>query len=95
MAVSRAREYSADAAGARDGHDPEALASALLKLQAATRQPQIQARARAMMGAEANNHLFIVNPLAGGPGRWFASHPPLEDRVERLRAIGREIGQIF
>ena len=30
-----------------------------------------------------------------GPGRWFASHPPVEDRVARLRRIGREIGQIF
>ena len=48
-----------------------------------------------MVGAESANHLFIVNPLAGGPGRWFASHPPVEERVERLRTIGREIGQIF
>ena len=40
-------------------------------------------------------HLFIVNPLAGGAGKWFSSHPPLEQRVERLRKIGREQGQWF
>ena len=95
MAVSRAREYSADETGARNSRDPEALASALQKLQMASQDPRAQAVARTMAGAEAANHLFIVNPLAGGPGRWFASHPPVEDRVARLRQIGREIGQIF
>lgn len=91
MAVSRAREYGADEMGARNSRDPEALASALTKLYlAAQRQPMT-----GVAGAEMANHLFIVNPLAGGPGRWFASHPKTEDRVERLRAIGREIGQIF
>ena len=95
MAVSRSREFSADNTGARNSHDPEALASALQKLQLATQQPQIQAHAKAMTTAEAANHLFIVNPLAGGPGRWFASHPPVEERVERLRGVGREIGQLF
>lgn len=95
MAVSRAREFSADEAGARNSRDPEALASALTKLQMATRQPEIQQAAKAMSGMESANHLFIVNPLAGGPGRWFASHPPVEERVERLRKVGLEIGQIF
>ncbi len=95
MAVSRAREYGADEEGARNSRDPEALASALQKLQLATQQPQIQQAAKAMSGMETANHLFIVNPLAGGAGRWFASHPPVEDRVARLREIGREIGQIF
>ncbi len=95
MAVSRAREFSADEAGARNSGDPEALASALTKLQLATQQPQIQQAAKAMSGMESANHMFIVNPLAGGPGRWFASHPPVEERVERLRKVGLEIGQIF
>ena len=95
MAVSRAREYGADEVGARNSRDPEALASALQKLALGSRAPQVQAAAKAMVGAESANHLFIVNPLAGGPGRWFASHPPVEDRVGRLREIGREIGQIF
>ena len=94
-AVSRAREYSADETGARNSRDPEALAAALTKLQRATQQPRVQHAARAMAGMEAANHLFIVNPLAGGPGRWFASHPPLDERVARLRRLGREIGQIF
>ncbi len=95
MAVSRSREYGADEIGARNSQDPEALASALMKLQMATQQPAVQRAARATMGMESANHLFIVNPLAGGAGRWFASHPPVEDRVERLREIGREIGQLF
>jgi len=95
MAVSRAREFGADEAGARNSRDPEALASALMKLQMATHTPQAQQAAKAMTSMESANHMFIVNPLAGGVGRWFASHPPVEQRVERLRAIGREIGQIF
>ena len=95
MAVSRAREYSADETGARNCRDPEALASALQKLALGSQSPRVQAAAKAMVGAEAANHLFIVNPLAGGPGRWFASHPPVEERVARLRGIGRDIGQIF
>ena len=94
-AVSRAREYSADETGARNSRDPEALASALTKLQLATQQPRVQHAARAVAGMEAANHLFIVNPLAGGPGRWFTSHPPLDERVARLRRLSREIGQIF
>ncbi|PZC42609.1 MAG: heat shock protein HtpX [Chloroflexi bacterium] len=95
MAVSRAREYGADEIGARNSRDPEALASALQKLALGSQAPHVQAAAKAMVGAESANHLFIVNPLAGGPGRWFASHPPVEERVQRLQAIGREIGQIF
>ena len=95
MAVSRTREYGADETGARNCRDPEALASALQKLALGSQTPQVQAAAKAMVGAESANHLFIVNPLAGGPGRWFASHPPVEERVARLRDIGRDIGQIF
>ena len=68
MAVSRAREYSADETGARNCRDPEALASALQKLALGSQTPQVQAAAKAMVGAESANHLFIVNPLAGGPG---------------------------
>ena len=75
MAVSRTREYGADETGARNCRDPEALASALQKLALGSQHPQVQAAAKAMVGAESANHLFIVNPLAGGPGRWFASHP--------------------
>ena len=95
IVASKLREFGADETGARNSRDPEALASALQKLQLATQQPAAQQAAKAMAGMETANHLFIVNPLAGGPGRWFASHPPVEDRVARLREIGREIGQIF
>ena len=92
MAVSRAREFSADATGARNSRDPEALASALVKLQMATQRRPMQPSA----GVEAAQHLFIVNPLKGGGVKgWFSSHPPTEDRVERLRKIGRDQGQIF
>lgn len=95
MAVSRQREYGADEMGARNSRDPHALASALTKLQAASQSPQARHAAEEMATAEVANHLFIVNPLAGGAGKWFSSHPPTEDRVERLRQLGREIGQIF
>ena len=39
--------------------------------------------------------MFIVNPLAGGAGKFFSTHPPTEQRVERLRKIGEEIGRPF
>jgi len=43
----------------------------------------------------ATAHMFIVNPLAGGAGKFFSTHPPTEQRVERLRKIGEEIGRPF
>lgn len=95
MAVSRQREFSADDTGARNSRDPQALASALMKMEAAARIPAVHHAAEEMATAEVANHMFIVNPLAGGAGRWFRSHPPTEERVERLRKLGREIGQIF
>ncbi|MET0726509.1 MAG: M48 family metalloprotease [Leifsonia sp.] len=80
-AVSRQREYLADATGALITRHPEALASALAKLGAYGRPMQKQNSSMA--------HLWISNPLrAGGIGRLFSTHPPLEDRIERLRAIG-------
>ena len=91
MVVSRAREYGADEAGSRNSRDPEALVSAPCKLRHVTQQLQIQQAANAMLGMKTANHLFIDNPLTGGAGRWFASHPLIEDRAARQR----EIGQIF
>jgi heat shock protein HtpX len=90
MAVSRSREYQADESGAFLSRDPEALASALRKLeQASLRVPP----PASLSPAEA--HLFIVNPLAGLRGRGFASlfstHPPTDERVARLEAIRREL----
>jgi heat shock protein HtpX len=91
MAVSRSREYQADESGAYLSRDPAALASALRKLEVATKQVPAPST---LSPAEA--HLFIMNPLAGrrgsGFGRLFSTHPPTEQRVERLQAIARELG---
>ena len=82
LAVSRSREYAADAAGARFSHKPWALASALQKLD--------HVNQRYPMGAQpATAHLFIVNPLKGGGfSRLFSTHPPVEERVARLQTMG-------
>jgi heat shock protein HtpX len=81
MAISRAREYLADAAGAQISRKPWALADALEKLE----------RAASIIPMEANPstaHLFIVNPLRGGGLLGlFSTHPPVEERVARLRAM--------
>jgi len=84
-AVSRSREYAADATGAHTTGDPLALASALKKLEAG-------ARLEPMAGAgPATAHLFIVNPLRGRSlFTLFSTHPPTQDRVARLEGmVGR------
>jgi len=81
LAVSRAREYQADASGARLAGRPWGLAKALEKLETA-------ARAEPMPANPATAHLFIVNPLSGQTlMRLFSTHPPIEDRIRRLRAM--------
>ncbi|MGZ8651930.1 MAG: zinc metalloprotease HtpX [Actinomycetota bacterium] len=91
MAVSRSREYQADESGAYLSRDPAALAGALRKLEVATKQVPAPST---LSPAEA--HLFIMNPLAGrrgsGFGSMFSTHPPTEQRIERLQAIARELG---
>ncbi|MGZ5213336.1 MAG: zinc metalloprotease HtpX [Actinomycetota bacterium] len=91
MAVSRSREYQADESGAYLSRDPAALASALRKLEVTTKQVPAPST---LSPAEA--HLFIMNPLAGrrgsGFGSLFSTHPPTEQRIERLQAIARELG---
>jgi heat shock protein HtpX len=81
MAISRAREYLADAAGAQISRKPWALADALEKLE----------RAATIVPMEANPstaHLFIVNPLRGSSLlSVFSTHPPVAERVTRLRAM--------
>jgi heat shock protein HtpX len=78
MAISRSREYDADAGGARVSGKPEALASALAKLSKA-------AAIRPMDANPSTAHMFIVNPLSGGTIMGlFSTHPPLEKRIERL-----------
>lgn len=79
LAISRTREYQADASGARLTHNPLLLANALRKLETANeRMP--------MPDATPNTaHLFIVNPLsAAGIQRMFSTHPPIEERIRRL-----------
>jgi heat shock protein HtpX len=81
MAVSRSREFQADASGARLTHEPEALASALAKLGQATKVIPMDAN-------PATAHLFIVNPLSGRSfANLFATHPPLEERIARLQKM--------
>jgi heat shock protein HtpX len=81
LAISRAREFEADATGARISHQPLALASALEKLEAA-------AHARPMQIPQTTAHMFIVNPLGGrGFEGLFRTHPSTEERVARLRAM--------
>ena len=89
LAISRAREYQADATGARNSGNPFALASALEKLEMGTRRSPMKVN-------EGVAHLYIVNPLktdestqqnlgGGGASRLFSSHPPIAERVKRLR----------
>lgn len=78
MAVSRQREYLADATGAMTTRDSEGLASALEKLKQYGQPMQKQSTATA--------HLFFNNPLKSGFfNKIFSSHPPLDDRIARLR----------
>jgi heat shock protein HtpX len=81
MAISRAREYVADEDGGKICGDPNALADALVRLhEGAVRQP--------MDANPSTAHMFIVNPLAGRMGGLqglFSTHPPMEERVRRLR----------
>lgn len=92
MAVSRSREYQADESGAILSRDPEALASALRKLEAAAKQVPVPA---SVSPAEA--HLFIVNPFRGRQAAMslanlFSTHPRTEARVARLEEIRRQLG---
>jgi heat shock protein HtpX len=86
LAITRTREYEADRTGAKVTHDPDALADALEKLEGG-------ARMRPMQVNPAAAHMFIVNPLAGLRGanfsNLFSTHPPIEERVKRLRQMAR------
>ncbi len=82
MGISRAREFEADKSGAQIAGRTDGLANALLKLQRGA--DSIPSRS---MGPE-TAHMAIVNPLSGsGIGKLFATHPPIEVRVEKLRAL--------
>jgi len=86
LAVSRSREFGADASGAQLAGDPEPLAEALLALEQGNEAIPYQ------FGGPATAHLFIVNPFSGGAQRFlnlFSTHPPIAERVRRLREMRR------
>ena len=83
LAISRAREYEADATGARLAGSPDGLANALRKLEQASRMIPMEA-------SPSTAHLFIVNPLRGMGGAvmsLFMTHPPIEERIRRLQQM--------
>ena len=81
LAISRSREYFADSTGAAVAGSPSGLARALEKLHYASQRLPMDAN-------PATAHLFIVNPLTGGSlGNLFSTHPPIEERIRRLRRI--------
>jgi heat shock protein HtpX len=83
LAISRSREYEADATGAHTTGNPYALASALQKLENYSKRIPLQASA-------STAHMFIIAPLIGGSvGRLFSTHPPTRERIRRL--IGRDL----
>jgi len=87
MAISRSREFEADASGARLAGSPWGLAKALEKLEMAARMAPMNA-------TPATAHLFIVNPLRGeGLMSLFSTHPPTQERIARLRAMAGSVGR--
>jgi len=81
LAISRAREYEADASGARILHKPEELASALEKIATVSGRIPLPA-------GPATAHLWIVNPLRGNwLANLFSTHPPIDERIRRLRSM--------
>jgi len=92
MAMSRSREYQADESGAYLSHDPEALASALRKIEIAAGRVPAPATV-----SPAQAHMFIINPFKGRSGQaagfanLFSTHPPTEARIARLEQIAEKL----
>ena len=92
MAISRSREYAADATGAKICGCPLSLAKALEKLEMAAQKLAPIAEKEINPGTA---HMMIVNPLRGSTiASLFSTHPPTEERIKRLYQIAREMGQV-
>jgi heat shock protein HtpX len=86
LAISRQREYSADATGAQICGNPESLASALLRLEEGSKDIPMDVN-------QATECMYIVKPLSGkGVASMFSTHPPIEERVRRLRQMRPALG---
>lgn len=86
MAISRSREFLADQTGAEISGRPLDLASALGRLDAAAQRIPLE-------GSPVAENLFIVNPFSGGVAGLFSTHPPIAERIHRLRELARRQGQ--
>jgi len=87
LAISRSREYGADAYGARISGDPLALASALAKLERGNARVPMHA----VGDSPATASLFICAPLSGGVASWFSTHPPIPERIRRLQSMASDL----
>jgi heat shock protein HtpX len=84
LAISRRREYMADANGARLTRDPHSLAGALTKIKDYTNSPQTRPVAHAN---DITSSLYFSNPLKGGISNLFSTHPPIDERIKRLEQM--------
>jgi Zn-dependent protease with chaperone function len=90
MAVSRSREFQADASGGALSRDPLALAAALRKIERGATALPLPQEDRLVT----QSHLMIANPFRGqGMASMFASHPPMPERIARLEQLARDLGQ--